>query len=89
LPALFNQLRAEFEHRRSLAMPWEEAVSATLEMGLAPEGMSRGDAGVYLRTLAAAAPEWMTLEPHSGPLAQVRVARMCTGVWERLVQAAR
>lgn len=65
LPALFEQLRAAFQRRGSLRMPYNDAVTAVLGMHLSDAGMSRTDAAVHLDLLARAAPDWLAIDEAS------------------------
>eukprot|EP00892_Ulva_mutabilis_P000438 jgi/Ulvmu1/10395/UM061_0079.1 len=87
LPAMYDQLRAEFERRHSLKMPYEECVEMISDMGLTKAGLAKDAAGVYLQVLAAAVPDWLSIKAHDS-LKSVCIARMCTGVRRRLEDVA-
>lgn len=87
LPAMYDQLRVEFERRHSLKMPHNECVEAILDMGLTKSGLARDAAEVYLDVLMAAVPTWISTRG-TGGARSVCIARMCTGVRRRLEEVS-
>jgi hypothetical protein len=69
-------------------MPYDECISAVLKMNLSTAGLSRLEAEVHLDVLAAAAPAWISLHRKGPKPAQVRIARLCTGVRQELEDIA-
>lgn len=87
LPALYDQLRVEFERRHSLKMPYKECVGAIVGMGLSKAGLTKDAAMVYLEVLMAAAPDWISTR-QEGSAKNVCIARMCTGVRRQLEEVS-
>jgi hypothetical protein len=99
LPSLYEQLLQAFQRRGSLRMKRIDVIAAMLDMHLADGGLSQQEAGVHLEVLARAVPDWLTLSAGSAadegsqgangaPVQWVTIAKMCTGVRQRLEDVA-
>lgn len=87
MPAMYEQLRGEFERRHSLKMSYKECVGAVVGMGLSKGGLGSDAAEVYLDVLMEAVPDWIGTRG-DGSSKSVCIARMCTGVRRRLEEVA-